>query len=286
MSFQVLDLPPHEYHASEGISSHDLGMIHHSLAYYKHSKSQIHKPKSHYAIGTLLHTAVLEPEKFEGSYSIAPDCEKRSNADKEIWRMSEELAALENKVLVKQADLEEILRIRDSVFAHRSASEAISCGGIFEPSMYATDPETGILLRARPDLVSNGNAIIDLKTTVFGGASKRSFSKTIARFRYDVQAAFYLDMLTLCQMPRETFVWIAVEKEPPYAVAVYYLDDKSIEAGRSQYRADLATYQEALNSGNWGAYSQDVEMISLPDYRLREAAEMNAAELLEEEVQP
>ena len=283
MSFRVLNIPPDEYHSGEGVSSHDLGLIHHSPAYYKHAKSQAQKPKSHYAIGTLLHTAVLEPDKFDSSYTIAPDCEKRSNADKEVWRLAEELAVLEKKVLVKRGDLDEIRRIRDSVFAHKSASAASECGGSFEPSLYATDPETGILLRARPDLVSAGNAIIDLKTTTFGGASKHSFARSIAKFRYDCQAAFYLDMLALCEDPKDVFVWIAVEKEPPYAVAVYYLDEKSIQAGRAQYRADLATYKEAVESGNWGGYSQEMELISLPDYRLREAQEMALAETQEEE---
>jgi exodeoxyribonuclease VIII len=282
MSFTVLDIPPQEYHASEGISSHDLRMMNHSPAYYKHAKSQPQKPKSHYAIGTLLHTAVLEPDKFESSYTIAPDCEKRSNADKEIWRISEELASLENKVLVKSGDLEEINRIRDSVFSHKSAAAAIQCGGSFEPSLYAKDPDTGILLRARPDLVSNGNAIIDLKTTTFGGASKHSFARSIAKFRYDCQAAFYLDMIALCEDPKDVFVWIAVEKEPPYAVAVYYLDEKSIQAGRTQYRADLAIYKESVESGNWGGYSQEMEEISLPDYRLREFQEMALTEAQDE----
>ena len=166
--------------------------------------------------------------------------------------------------------------MRDSVMAHPAAS--------------------ALLLRGQ-------NVVIDLKTT--DDASLEGFSKSIANWRYDVQAPFYLDGLREClrqsgdKPPAEgaaelsaywideltgivcrcrpdfwrgepkNFVFIAVEKKPPYAVAVYVLDEDSMVSGRAQYRANLNTLEQCLIADEWPGYGDKVQTISVPAWHLR-----------------
>lgn len=272
----ILDQPAEQYFASAGVSKHDLDLVNISPAHYQVSKSSPREDATPaMKIGTLVHTAILEPDRFEESYVIAPDADRRTKDGKAAWESVESAAKELNKIVVKTSDLENIKGMKESVFAHRSGSAALKAGGLIEASLYATH-ECGVRLRGRPDLISKGNAIIDVKTCAKGAGSKSEFAKAVANFRYDVQAAFYLDLAELVGMPKEAFVFLVVEKEPPYAVAVYQLDADSIEAGRQQYRKNLTLLAECMSFDEWPAYSSEVEVISLPKWKLNQLAEVSA----------
>jgi len=85
-------------------------------------------------------------------------------------------------------------------------------------------------------------------------------------FRYDVQAAWYLDGVNQGFAKGEqmfsTFLFIAVEKEPPYGVAVYQLDEADIQRGREKARHDLETYTQAQTTGVFDAYSPQIQLIT------------------------
>ncbi len=91
---------------------------------------------------------------------------------------------------------------------------------------------------------------------------------------YDVQAAFYLDMANLCGLDKKYFIFIACEKEPPYATAVYQLDEASIECGRSKYRRWLNTAALCWESGEWPAYDPAIQVLTLPQWNIRQETEL------------
>jgi exodeoxyribonuclease VIII len=272
----ILDQPPETYFASEGVSKHDLDLVNISPAHYRSAKST---PRDEATpamkIGTLVHTAILEPHRFEESYILAPDADRRTKDGKASWEAVESAARELGKIVIKPSELENIKGMKESVFAHRSGSAAIKAGGLIEASLYATH-ENGVRLRGRPDLISKGNAIIDVKTCAKGAGGKAEFAKSVANFRYDVQAAFYLDLAALVGMPKEAFVFLVVEKEAPFAVAVYQLDTESVEAGRQQYLRNLTMLSECMSFDEWPAYSSEVEVISLPKWKLNQLAEVTA----------
>lgn len=270
----IQDQPADLYFQSEGVSKHDLDLVNISPAHYKAAKST---PRDEATpamrIGTLVHTAVLEPHNFEGSYTLSPETDRRSKEGKAAWEAAEKDAKDKGSILVKAGDLEMVRAMAESVKQHKSAAAALIAGGLVEASLYATDAELGVRMRGRPDLISRGNAIIDLKTCAKGGGSKAEFAKSVANWRYDVQAAYYLDLAKLCGMEKEAFVYIVVEKEAPFAVAVYQLDTESVEAGRVQYKRNLGMIAECLNWNEWPAYSSEVEVISLPKWKLNQLQE-------------
>ena len=64
------------------------------------------------------------------------------------------------------------------------------------------------------------------------------------------------------------FFFIAVEKESPFNVEVYELDQDAIQKGREDYLADIATYKKCLETNNWHGYTEDksINILSLPKW--------------------
>lgn len=161
---------------------------------------------------------------------------------------------------------EQLHAMRDAVMAHPAAHALLTgCTGKAELSVYWNDPVTGELCRCRPDWWRDDDLLVDLKTTE--DASPEGFAKSIANWRYDVQDPFYTDGVKLAtgRTPRG-FVFIAVEKKPPYAVGVYVLDEESRELGRAQYQADLQVYAECVKTNTWPGYGDKIQSISVPGW--------------------
>lgn len=189
---------------------------------------------------------------------------------------------------------DQLHRMRDAVMAH-PAARAVLTGAqyVTELSAYASDPATGELRRVRPDLWRFDGIVADLKTT--DDASLEGFARSIVKYGYDMQHPFYLDTLNLAlqQAALDTgaggqefdgrtrnhptsakqFVFVAVEKTAPYAVAVYVLDTESVDVGRTKYETALRTYHECRKADAWPGYGDKVQTISLPQWHLRKFAD-------------
>jgi exodeoxyribonuclease VIII len=157
--------------------------------------------------------------------------------------------------------------MHQSILSHPEASRALAQGES-EMCMFANDL-TGLSLKCRSDWIS-GNTVTDLKSTL--DASKDAFAKTILFYGYDVQAAFNLDMSKWLGIPKDYFLFIAVEKEPPYAVAMYELDQESIEIGRNKYRRWISLVDHCIKTNEWPGYDPDITRISLPEWSKRQLA--------------
>lgn len=301
-----------EYHGGPGISKSGLDIINRSPAHFYHAQNSERKPSTpDQQIGTLTHSLVLEPETFWDEYARPfnaaqfPDAlvtnddvkarlkdlnekvsgrkddliERLRAADPEAIFLDDCRAEHERendgKTLITEDQLATAEAMRDAINAHPKAGKLFTDGQA-ELSVYWTDDETGVLCRCRPDYLRNDGVVVDLKTAL--DASEDAFPRSVEKWRYHVQAAFYLDGLRAAKAagadiaePR-AFVFVAVEKTAPYAVGVYVIDAEAIEIGRREYRQDLARYAECLSAEHWPAYSDRIEPISLPEWRLRREA--------------
>lgn len=129
-----------------------------------------------------------------------------------------------------------------------------------------------VLRKCRTDAITHdGMWVVDLKTT--DDVSLEGFGKTIAQRRYEVQAAWYLDILRGLygrDAPRG-FAFIAAQKGRPYDVAVHYLNDFQIERGRRLYKRDLARLIHCEQNNLWlGAAEGDMLEAKLPFWAMRE----------------
>lgn len=121
-----------------------------------------------------------------------------------------------------------------------------------------TDPATGVPCKGKLDLWGRRDGvplIVDLKSC--GDANTEAFSRQIADFMYQLQAAFYLDGLSIALGGElvENFQFIAIEKEPPFACAPYHLHQEDIALGRAQYRQALAKWKFCHEANAWPGYA-------------------------------
>lgn len=258
------DLPAAAYHSGAGISKSGLDLIHRSPLHYACATAAANdNPTPSQALGTALHLLVLEPDLFARRYALQPKFDRRT---KEGKAAAEAWAAEHPDAEPMDAETwDRVHRMRDSVMAHPAARALLTRPGKAERSVYWIDPATGELCRCRPDYWTDDDLLGDLKSC--RDASPEGFARSVATYRYHVQDAFYLDGVSAAtgRRPRG-FVFIAVESDPPFAVATYQLRPASRELGRLEYRRDLARYAQARRSGVWQGYSQQIEPLDLPAY--------------------
>jgi hypothetical protein len=152
--------------------------------------------------------------------------------------------------------------MRASVAAHPIAGKMLR-GGVAEVTLRWDDDDTGIKCKARADYyVEARAACFDLKTTE--DARPDSFARSVAKYRYHVQHAFYASGFAAIGKPLRHFVFVAIEKKPPYAIGLYVLDADAIERGDRDARANLTTLADCIERGEFPAYSPSIETLSLP----------------------
>jgi hypothetical protein len=223
-----------------------------------------HKETSALRLGTLWHCAVLESDQFEKRY--APTRLERRGTS--AWE--NETRAAMGRELVKQADYDEALYVRDAVLSHPVARALLMGANSVEQSFFWHDPVTGLLCRGRADLLRPDMRVIaDVKTTE--DASPREFARSIAKYKYHWQDSHYTDGITEAAGWRpEAFVFFAIEKIKPYLVGVYELSARAKERGQIEVRREVNRYAECVRSDVWPGYSQSIETIDLPGWAYQE----------------
>jgi exodeoxyribonuclease VIII len=245
-----------EYHADRSaVSKGWLDKIERSAAHLKAWLDGYAKPATPtQALGKLTHVAVLEPDLLTAQFITKPtEINRRTKVGREEYAAWE----IENahKTIITDDQMAVALAVRDSVNRHKAA-RALLGDGSPEETMVWRNGETGELCKARADWLSR-IAIVDAKTT--HDARPAEFAKSIVNYRYDVQTGHYLE-----GFQHDLFAWIAVEVEPPYAVAVYVADAVIRQRGLEARDRNLRTYAECKAKNEWPAYPDVVTTIELP----------------------
>lgn len=250
----VYDMPASEYHRLPRASKSGLDKIARSPAHYRCRDQK--EPSKAMRIGTALHSRVLEGiaplviPSFSGKGSVAL---------RDEWK-----AAHEGALILSDDEAESVEAMCASIYAHPIAGPAFRrTDGRAEVSALWTCPDTGVECKSRFDWLLP-SAIVDLKTTA--DASADAFARSVASYRYHVQASYYLQAAAFCGLSVEHFLFATVETAPPYAVAIYQLDDEALEIGRKLYLRDLRRLQQCRDSGEWPGYSTDIQTLSLPKW--------------------
>jgi len=263
-----------DYHAHPAISKSHLDLIArsplHYWARYIDPKRVIPEPTPAMRIGSAVHTHVLELHKWDTDYIVAPDgLDRRTKAGKEAWAAFE--AEANGRTVLSREDADLVMHMGRAVLGHPAAALLLNMNGEAETTHMWTEPTTGLQCKCRPDWLTKHGIMVDLKTTE--DASPREFRRSIAKWRYHVQAGWYTAGLEAAGNTKPAgFIFIAVEKKPPFAVGVYAADEQMIDRGYQSAMRDLQTLAECKASGRWPAYSDRIEPISLPAWMTGEAA--------------
>lgn len=256
----VKEMSNSDYRAREGLSSSDIKMLLENPYKYKIGYK---KPKSeNLALGSAVHSLILEPENFKRDFLIMPDLNLRTKEGKEEKAKLEYEAESSGKILIKDESYKKALDIVDN-FKQRSVFDMFK-NGVAEVSFFSEI--NGIKCKARPDyFIQDKGIILDLKTTSQeNGASPDNFLKAIANFKYYIQAKWYM-LLT----GAKEFYFVVLETESPYMLGVYELDKVSLDFAEKEI---LRAFEVFRNLDKFQSIFLDnldyskVQTLTLPNY--------------------
>lgn len=247
------------YRASVGVSKSDLDDFEVCPAYFKAKRDGLvpreETPAMQY--GTILHAMVLGGD---AQYFVKPEGMTFASKDGKAWREAHQGAPI-----ITQDQDDELNRTIEAIRKHRHASEILADGQP-EVSLYGQHKKSGLAIKGRPDFIG-ARHIADVKTTL--DASNRGLAKSIASFRYHVQAAMYLLLAEQNGLDIPDFYFIAIEKGPVPLINVRLLALTAIEQGRSVLDRQLCELAECESTGIWPDYSGNTpkpQLIDLPQW--------------------
>lgn len=127
------------------------------------------------------------------------------------------LQANEGKTIASQDELSQVQSMAQSLIIDCGATSRQVCKLLRwgKPEVSHFIEYEGLKFKYRPDLETK-RKIIDYKTIATDDLSERSINAQIARYGYDISAAFYLFMEHERTGIWKQFYWIFVSKQPPY----------------------------------------------------------------------
>lgn len=274
------DIPIEVYHhpLCPGFSKSDLDVASrsydHLVAYKAARIAQYKDPEAEekraLVIGSAFHDALFTPERYSELYAVEPtkpeEINRRTKEGKiqfKEWEESVLIPFQKTKVGLSIEELEMLKRMRQVADDHQTFQSILSFAKK-ELTIFFRDPKTGILLKVRPDALNEIVEIcLDAKTTE--DARPVAFRKTIANYNYDKQAAMQVDGVRAVFGKTFDFVFSAHEKEEPFGIGLYRVDDAVIEVGRALYRRDLDYMKTVLQDKTLPrGYPKEIVSIGLP----------------------
>jgi exodeoxyribonuclease VIII len=285
----VFDYSNEQYHSSEGISRSQLWVFKQlpRKYWYQYLSGQYQRTSTQaFTLGSLAHTLILEPHLFHEEYCLKPELEEmppalllkdvgreafdQSKIDREeVKNRNDALKKafeqnIESKTVITKDELELAQNMKDSIYANKAARNLIENAKI-EKSIYFRDEKTSLLLKTRPD-VWNGSIVCDLKTT--NDASLSAFQNSAFKDGYFLQAAMMFEGLKSINEAFDKFVFICVEKKPPFSTALYVIDNDALQYGLNLMRKTLDDFKECLDKNEWPDYG--AQILTVPAYAKRE----------------
>ena len=196
--------------------------------------------------------------------------EKQIEAGREI--VSEEDLALDRAMVEAVWTLPQNRQVAGYLESIKSetVSERIECS-LFTPFQFKSS-DTAIQLKGRPDLIPNGPAFLDPKST--NSAHPTDFAKSVVAYGYAIQAGFYCLISELLQghdtaahleFPKTDFGFLAQETAPPYLAKLYWLPSPWLKWGKRRAQVLLRATLNAHESGDWSGAGSDFEFSAAVD---------------------
>ncbi len=249
------------YHTSDGLSRSQLmDYLKSPLHFYHKHLSGEYKAydSAAFYLGSMVHCLVLEPHLFDLQYYQMPNCDRRTKAGKELY--SHALVDAGTRIIVTHDDIVLAQAMADAFNRHNLAPSLLADAEI-EQSIYFTHTPTGLQCKVRPD-IWQGSIVSDLKTTQ--DASYRAFQSSAFKYGYYLQAGMIDCALKSLGQTLEKFVFIAVEKDAPHAIAIYILEEDAILYGAQQFYKLMDKINVNISMNNWPDYG--VQTLALPGY--------------------
>lgn len=259
-----------EYRQHHAISRSELFKIGESPEKFKYYREHPEEPTPALLFGQLFHAMSLQPENVWEQFAAMPNVDRRTKAGKEAYEEFE--ASAEGKTIVSVDMVEQATSMCEALNKNEFVKKLLK--GEKEKTFFWTDEMTGEECKCRTDVlteIGENLIIVDLKTT--DCAETDAFTRSAVKYGYDMQSAMYSEGVKANTGREPLFVFIAIEKKPPYSINILQADKLLIRRGYDLFREYIGIYHECKQTDNWygylGRYNQ-INNLALPAHLAKE----------------
>lgn len=268
----VKNMPLAEYHAAgeyisrSGLMEFAKSPQHYEYAYLSGQCDDVAQSDA-LAFGNAFHALLLEPDTFSRQAVVWSGKPRNTKEGKEEYAQA--VADAAGRQIIAKSDFDDMQKMADSILRQPVAKQVLRPGGIVEGSFFFNDPSWQVGVKARPDysLLDDG-IVLDLKTC--RSAAMADFQRSVANYGYDIQA--YMQMLAIeeCGYKKpELFIFLCVEKEPPFATAFYSATPDLLMCGKVRYEKLIAKYADCKKRDIWPGYGHLIQPLEPPAYLVK-----------------
>lgn len=269
------DMRAEDYHAVAALSKSRMDALHRSPAHFQAYLVEPHEDTAATILGSLTHTLAMEPELYALRFRAYPDVKGSTKEGKANRAEAQDagLTPISTETLAQAEAMARALR------SHPTAAGAFLAEGTqFEVSVFWEEEVDGVVIpcKARLDVLNRdipglGCLTADVKKT--RDASPRGMARSVAEYRYHVQAAWYRRAVYMAaRLHSQQFLLMCVEDAPPYPVGLYNISEDAQGQALREIKTDMETLAECIKSDEWPGYAVDVVELDLPGWAKKEAA--------------
>lgn len=274
------------YRALPGVSQSALKVIgEQSPAAYRWQRDHPQEPSPALLLGSAVDCLILEPETWDQRYVLASrwpqapcacgagpgqPCRNKDGSESQRCHGGRRQAEdSQGRRVIDRETHDHARAIADAVLSYDLAAVLVRSTE-HQVSLEWTDEATGCPCKGRLDL-ARADLLGDLKTCRKGAAKASGWGRYAGGLGYDYQLAYYTDGWAACTGEVLPWVWLAVETEPPYHVALIQATSEWLEIGRQRYRKALEMWRGCRDIDVWPGYPEGVQLVAPPRWLGRDA---------------
>lgn len=256
------------YRQIPAVSSTDLKKLAKSPLHYQYYKTHPTEDTPALLFGRASHKYMLEKAEFEEEFAVCPSVNRRTKEGKAEYEQF--IADNLGKDVIAQDDFDKILEMHKALYSTPFVGQLLS--GKKELSYFWKDLHTNVDCKCRPDCLTKiGDTVVLIDYKTCDDASTDRFMKRSIDLMYDLQMAFYKDGLIANGIKVDSVMFIAQEKNPPYAVNIMEVTPEYLASGSDMYHTYLNLYKECTESDVWFGYTNnEVNSLQLPGWLLKQ----------------
>lgn len=220
-------------------------------------------------LGTVIHTAILEPPLL-GKIAVWGLTDEQKVRRGKVWDVFKE--ANKDLIIITQAEQAAVSDAVDGAYETPAARKYLAEEGPTEVSMFWVDPYDGRYWKGRIDKLirtKNTATIVDLKKTRC--CSPRRFGAQAYQLGYHCKAAIYVSGYQILTGIRPHFKWIALEDKNPNECAVYRATPDVLTLGGDEVTSLVKRLDYCEKTDVWPPEVETEEDLVLPAYAMNEA---------------
>lgn len=244
-----------DYDEVFGIRRSLLWEMHRSPAHFFYKLTHEAEHTKALDFGIAMHMKLLEPDKFTLTYAKIPKVDRRTKEGKAAYDKA--FYEAHGRELIPEEQWTQMEEMAAKVWSNETAAQLLD--GAHEQIYKWADPETSEPCKIKVDCLTTYEGIpmiVDYKTC--DSCEDRAFRAAVRKYGYKFQAGMYATGVENELLEHVRFAFIAQEKNPPYAVRVFFCDENWVSTGKLEFHNLLRRYHNCMLSGNWEGYPDGI----------------------------